>query len=106
MEDIQFYTDDGRWYPEACNVLGLKHHLHSPLETNLIERVMQYFKDRTESFDDYYPGIQKEENECNLLHVHNWIQFFVSKSSVIMNVITPSSKHSVYIFKNLVILVK
>ncbi len=28
------------------------------------------------------------------------------KSSVIMNVITPSSKHSVYIFKNLVILVK
>ena len=44
------YTEGGRWYPEACNVLGLKHHLHSPLETNLIERVMQYFKDRTESF--------------------------------------------------------
>ena len=63
------YTDGGRWYPEACNVLGLKHHLHSPLETNLIERVMQYFKDRTESFDDYYPGIQKEENECNLLYI-------------------------------------
>ena len=39
---------------------------------------MQYFKDRMESFDDYYPCIQKEENECNLLHVHNWIQFFVS----------------------------
>ena len=43
-----------------------------------MERVNQYFKDRTENFDDYYPCIQKEENECNLLHVHNWIQFFVS----------------------------
>jgi hypothetical protein len=44
-----------------------------------MERVNQYFKDRIESFDDYYPCMQKqEENECNLLHVHNWTQFFVS----------------------------
>ena len=43
-----------------------------------MERVTQYFKDRTESFDDYYPCMQKEENECNLLHAHNWIQFFES----------------------------
>ncbi len=69
------YTDGGTWYPEACNVLGLKHYLHSPLEKSIMERVNQYFKDRTESFDDYYPCIR---NECNLLHVHNWIQFFVS----------------------------
>jgi len=41
-----------------------------------MERVNQYFKDRIESFDDYYTCMQKEE--CNLLHVHNWIQFFVS----------------------------
>ena len=40
-----------------------------------MERVNQYFKDRTESYDDYYPCIR---NECNLLHVHNQIQFFVS----------------------------
>jgi putative transposase len=70
------YTDGGTWYPEACNVLGLKHYLHSSLEKSLIERVMQYFKDRIESFDDYYPCMQKDE--CNLLHVHNWIQFFVT----------------------------
>ena len=36
--------------------------------------INQYFKDRTESFDDYYPCVK---NECNLFHVHNWIQFFV-----------------------------
>jgi len=69
------YTDGGTWYDEACNILTLKHYLHSSLEKSLMERVNQYFKDRTESFDDYYPCIG---NECNLLHVHNWIQFFVS----------------------------
>ena len=69
------YTDGGTWYDEACNVLGLKHYLHSPLEESLMERVNQYFKDRIEGFDDYYPCMQ---DECNLLHVYNWIQFFVS----------------------------
>ena len=41
-----------------------------------MERVNQYLKDRIESFDDYYPCMQKWE--CSLIHVHNWIQFFVS----------------------------
>ena len=39
-----------------------------------MERVDQYFKDRIESFDNYYPCIKIG---CNLLHVHNWIQSFV-----------------------------
>ena len=70
------YTDGGTWYDdEACNVIGLKHHLHSSIEKSLMERVNQYFKDGTESFDDYYPCRQIE---CNLFHVYNWIQFFVS----------------------------
>ena len=69
------YTDGGTYYREACNVIGLKHHLHSPFEKSLMERVNQYFKDRTEGFDDYYPCM---EDECNLFHVYNWIQFFVS----------------------------
>src|SRR5574342_269615 len=61
---------------EACNVLRLKHFLHSPFEKSLMERVNRYFKDRIESFDDYYPCMQKKD-ECNLFHVYNWIQFFV-----------------------------
>ena len=40
------YTDGGTWYPQACNFSNLKHRLHSHLEKNLIEQVMQYFKDR------------------------------------------------------------
>ncbi|MDR4512082.1 MAG: hypothetical protein MRJ93_10315 [Nitrososphaeraceae archaeon] len=35
------YTDGSRWYDEACNIIGLKHHLHSPLEKSLMERVNQ-----------------------------------------------------------------
>ena len=64
------YTDGGTWYPQACNFLHLKHRLHPSLEKSLIARVMQYFKDRTESFDDYYPCINQNRN-CDLLHVYN-----------------------------------
>jgi len=71
------YTDGGTWYPEACNVLRLKHYLHFPLEKSLIKRVNQYFKDKIESVDDYYPCMQQKD-ECKLFHVHNWIQLFVS----------------------------
>jgi putative transposase len=38
------YTDGGTWYDEACNVLRLKHYLHSSIEKSLMERVNQYFR--------------------------------------------------------------
>ncbi|HET9774320.1 MAG TPA: DDE-type integrase/transposase/recombinase [Nitrososphaeraceae archaeon] len=70
------YTDGGTWYPQACNFLNLKHMLHSPLEKSLIERMMQYFKDRTECFDDYYP-CNNNKQDCDHSHVYNWIRSFV-----------------------------
>jgi putative transposase len=67
------YIDNGgTWKDQACNIIGLKHYLHSPFQKSLMERVNQYLKDRIGSFDDYSPCMQKEE--CNLLHEHNWIQ--------------------------------
>ncbi len=34
------YTDNGvTWYDEACNVIGLKHYVHSSIEKSLMERV-------------------------------------------------------------------
>ena len=48
------FTDAGTWYLQECNFLHLKHMLHSPFEKSLIERIMQYFKDRIECFDEYY----------------------------------------------------
>ena len=73
------YTDSGTQYPlQECNFLHLKHRLHSPLEKSLVERVMQYFKDRTESFDDYYPCIIiYQQRNCDLTHLYNWLKLFV-----------------------------
>ena len=67
-------TDGGTWYPQACRFLGLEHHIHSSFEKSLIERTMQYIKDRTESFDDYFPCRLKN---CKLKHVLNWLNLFV-----------------------------
>ena len=66
-------TDGGTWYPMACRFLKLKHHVHSPFEKSIIERTMQYIKDRTEGFDDYFPCRVKN---CKLKHVMNWLNLF------------------------------
>jgi putative transposase len=68
-------TDGGTWYPQACRFLRLKHHIHSSFEKSIIERTMQYIKDRTESFDDYFPCKIKN---CKLNHVRNWLNLFVN----------------------------
>jgi putative transposase len=39
-------TDGGTWYPQACQFLKLNHHIHSPYEKSIIERTIQYIKDR------------------------------------------------------------
>jgi len=67
-------TDGGTWYPMACRFLKLRHHIHSSLEKSLIERTMQYIKDRTENFDDYFPCRLKK---CKLKHLQNWLNLFV-----------------------------
>jgi putative transposase len=66
-------TDGGTWYPMACRFLGLEHHLHSSIEKSLIERTMQYVKDRTECFDDCFPCRMKN---CKMKHVRNWLNLF------------------------------
>ena len=68
-------TDRGTWYPQACRFLNLDHHIHSSFEKSIIERTMQYIKDRTESFDDYFPC---KMINCNLNHIINWLNLFVN----------------------------
>ena len=68
-------TDGGTWYPQACKFLKLEHHLHSTYEKSLIERTIQYIKDRTECFDDYFPCRKKN---CKLKHVIQWMNLFVA----------------------------
>jgi putative transposase len=64
-----FSTDGGTWYPQTCRFLKLQHHLHSSSEKSLVERTIQYIKDITESFDDYFPC---RLEKCKLKHVKNW----------------------------------
>ena len=73
MENISYIlVIVDQWYPEACNLPGLKHILHTPFEKSIIERAMEYVKDRTEAFDDFYP--RKKAVDCNnLVHVYRWM---------------------------------
>lgn len=66
-------TDGGTWYPQACRFLRVEHHIHSNYEKSLIERTMQYIKDKTECFDDYFPCKKKK---CKLKHVKQWLNLF------------------------------
>ena len=53
------------------------HHIHSLFEKSIIiERTIQYIKDRTEGFDDYFPCGKKK---CKLKHVINWFNLFIDK---------------------------
>jgi len=66
-------TDGGTWYPQVCKFLKLQHHIHSAYEKSIIERTIQYVKDRTEGFDDYFPCKKKN---CKLPHVKQWLKLF------------------------------
>jgi putative transposase len=72
-EEHPVSTDGGTWYPQVCQFLKLRHYIHSPYEKSIIERTMQYIKDRTESFDDDFPFKKKN---CKLKHVINWLNLF------------------------------
>jgi putative transposase len=69
-------TDGGTWYPQACQFLELDHHIHSFYEKSVIERTIQYIKDRTECFDDYFPCKRKN---CKLKHVRQWFYLFIDQ---------------------------
>ncbi|MEM1525300.1 MAG: DDE-type integrase/transposase/recombinase [Nitrososphaerales archaeon] len=60
------YTDGALWYQKACKSLGLDHRLLYEDYKSIIERAIQYFKDRIESFNEYYPC---RKRECSLKHI-------------------------------------
>ena len=68
-------TDGGTCYPHACNFLNLRHHIRFSYEKSMMKRTMQYIKDRTECFDDYFPCRNKK---CKLKHVKQWLNLFAN----------------------------
>jgi putative transposase len=69
-------SDGGTWYPQACRFLKLDHHIHSFYKKSIIERTIQYIKDRTEGFDDYFPC---KRRKCKLKHVRQWLYLFIDQ---------------------------
>jgi len=72
------HSDGGSWYSEACVSLGLRHRLlHSSYEKSImvVERTIEYLKDRTEAFDDYFPCTRN--GLCSLQHIYKWLILFV-----------------------------
>jgi len=41
-----------------------------------MERSIQYIKDRTDGFDNYFPCRKKK---CKLKHITNWFNLFISQ---------------------------
>jgi len=76
----------GTWYPpQVCKFLKVEHHIHSPFEKSIIERIVQYIKDRTtESFNDYIPC---KKDKCKLNHIKNWLNLFVDYHNKEINVL-------------------
>ena len=74
------YSDGGTWYPEECISLVLEHKSHYAYEKCLVERTIEYLKDRTKVF---YDACMKD-GLCNLKHVHKcFIVFIFMHNSII-----------------------
>lgn len=54
--------------PEAHYSVGRSYRLHSSYKMSILERVVEYFKDKIEDFDHYYSCLKEE---CNLGHMYN-----------------------------------
>jgi putative transposase len=67
------FTDGALWYNTACKWLRLRHQVYGVDLKNLMERFIQYLKDRTECFDDHFP-CRKEG--CSRQHFWNWLKMF------------------------------
>ena len=62
----------------ACRWAGVEHVVYGRPLRNLMERVVQYVKDRTEAFDDPFPvGERRLESGRAFEHVLNWLSAFM-----------------------------
>ena len=73
-----------------CISLGLKHRLHFLYEKSMVERTIEYLKDRTEFFDDYYPCMRTRI--CDLRYVYKWLILLFLCIIALRNLISNSVK--------------
>ena len=74
MENIRFLPMVGLGIHKTSDFLKPNHHhIHSSYEKSTIERTIQYIKERTERFDDYFPC--RKDNDWKLKVRHEWVEF-------------------------------
>ena len=74
---VPIYTDGAGWYADACRWAGVEHVVYGHPLKNLMERMVQYVKDRTEAFDDLFPvGKRRFTSGRAFEHVLNWLSAF------------------------------
>jgi transposase-like protein len=61
--NIIILTDGAPYYRASCRILNLRHGVYSIEVRNLMERIIEYVKDRTRLFDNYIPCIKDECDE-------------------------------------------
>jgi Transposase and inactivated derivatives len=75
---VPIYTDGAGWYADACRWAGVEHVVYGHPLKNLMERMVQYVKDRTEAFDDLFPvGGRRLASGRAFEHVLNWLSAFM-----------------------------
>jgi putative transposase len=62
---MKVLTDGAQYYRTACKFLNLDHDVYDLRLRNLMERIVQYVKDRTRDFDDYIPC---RREMCDKMH--------------------------------------
>ena len=63
MENMSYQQTVEPGIHNACRFLKLNHHDQFFFEKSLIERTMQYIKELTEGFDDYFPCRKRNVNK-------------------------------------------
>ena len=76
----------------SLQIIRTKTYTSSSFEKSIVERAIEYVKDRTEGFDDYYPCRKSVVVDCNIVHVYRWISLFkflriLSKSQSELNIL-------------------
>jgi len=68
------YTDEARWYNDACKWLRLKHQIYDTGLKNLMERFVQQIKDRQNVLMIIF---NVGKNNCNRQNVWNLLKLFI-----------------------------
>jgi len=75
---VPIYTDGAGWYSDACRWAGVEHVVYGHPLKNLMERMVQYVKDRTEAFDDLFPARKSRLSSRRAFeHMLNWLSAFM-----------------------------